>query len=83
MLLTMAFPKRMRKNFKDPIMKKLNALLNANVLRKFLPWTVKERYRPEKFYMRGPGPKAKAKDHDGANVDYSSYGIPASDRRAR
>jgi hypothetical protein len=83
LLLIMAFPKRTRKNFKDPIMKKLNSFLKTNVLRKFLPWTAKERYRPEKFYMRGPGPKAKAKDRDGSSVDCAPYAMPASDRRTR
>jgi hypothetical protein len=79
----MTFSKRKRKNFKNSIMKKLNALLKTNVLRKFLPWTAKERYRPEKFYMRGPGPKAKAKDRDGPSVDCPSYGMPAPDRPVR
>jgi hypothetical protein len=72
-----------RENSKDPIMKKLNAYLKTNVLPKILPWTAKERYRPEKFYMRGPGPKAKAKDCDGPSGDCPSYGMPASDRRTR
>ncbi len=78
-----SFPKGDEENFKDPIMKKLNSLPKVNVLRKFLPWTAKERYRPEKYYMRGPGPKAKAKDCDGPRRRTVSFGIPASDRRAR
>lgn len=79
----MTFSKRKRKNFKNSIMKMLNALLETNILRKFLPWTAKERYRPEKFYMRGPGPKAKAKGRDGKSIDGPSYSMPAPDRPVR
>jgi hypothetical protein len=64
-------------------MKKLNSFLKTNVLPKILPWSAKERYRPEKYYMRGPGPKAKAKDCDTPNGDCPSFGMTASDRRGR
>lgn len=73
----------MRKTLKTLIMKKLNALLDAKVLRKFLPWTVEDRYRPEKFYMRGPGPKAKAKDCDAPGGNRRAFGMPEADRRPR
>jgi hypothetical protein len=64
-------------------MKKLNSFLKTNILPKILPWAAKERYRPEKYYMRGPGPKAKAKDCDSPSDDCSSFGMTASDRRGR
>jgi hypothetical protein len=54
-------------------MKTLNFLLNTTALRKLLSWNAEDRYRPEKYYMRGPGPKAKAKDCDGPREDRPSY----------
>ena len=73
----------MRKTQKNPIMKRLNSFLKANVLRKILPWTPKERYRPEKYYMRGPGPKARAKDCDGPGGECAPYSMTTADRRTR
>jgi hypothetical protein len=64
-------------------MKKLHFLLKTRVLRKLLPWSTEKRYRPEKYYMRGPGPKAKAKDCDAPSGECSSLAMPASDRRIR
>ena len=61
---TKPIPNRVRKTLKNRIMKHLNVLLNTYALAKFLPWKAKDRYRPEKYYMRGPGPKAKAKAVD-------------------
>lgn len=79
-----SFPKGDEENSRDPTMKKLNTYLKMTVLRKILPWSAKERYRPEKYYMRGPGPKAKAKDCDGPSGDCQSpFGMPVADRRSR
>jgi hypothetical protein len=64
-------------------MKKLNSYLKTSVLPKILPWSVKERYRPEKYYMRGPGPKAKAKDCDGTSDGHATFRLADQDRRAR
>ncbi len=59
-------------------MMKLNILLTNKVLRKLLHWNAEDRYRPEKYYMRGPGPKAKAKDCEGPGSDCPS--MPMADR---
>jgi hypothetical protein len=39
----------------------MRSLLENNPLFRFLTRWAEEQYRPEKYYMRGPGPKAKAK----------------------
>jgi hypothetical protein len=72
----------MRKTSKTWIMKKLEAWLTLDGLRKLLPWRTEDRYRPEKYYMRGPGPKAKAKDCDAPIGNFAPYGVRVSDRRA-
>lgn len=48
-------------NFEDDLMKRLRFWLKANPVFRFFAFNAKDHYRPEKFYMRGPGPKAKAK----------------------
>ena len=42
-------------------MKNLIAFLKDNALVRYLTRYSEDQYRPEKHYMRGPGPKAKAK----------------------
>lgn len=42
-------------------MTKFASLIKGLNLFKILSVPVKESYKPEKHYMRGPGPKAKAK----------------------
>lgn len=41
---------------------KLISLLKENAVLKLLSRKGGKRYRPEKHYMRGPGPKAQAKN---------------------
>ena len=77
-----SIPSQVRKIPKNQIMKKLNVLLNPQVLAKLLPWNVKDRYRPEKYYMRGPGPKAKAKDCRPPSGERASFPLRATDRQA-
>ena len=50
----------------DQIMNMLNSLLSKLSVR-----DVKVRYRPEQHYMRGPGPKAKAKANGCADTEHS------------
>ncbi len=52
---------------KDQLMNKLWFILSNNALVRVFSRPVEEQYRPEKHYMRGPGPKAKAKA-DGSDV---------------
>jgi hypothetical protein len=42
----------------------MRSLLEKNALFRFLTRWAEDQYRPEKYYMRGPGPKAKAKAVD-------------------
>jgi hypothetical protein len=42
-------------------MKKLASILKDNAILRFFARYSEDQYRPEKHYMRGPGPKAKAK----------------------
>ena len=76
-------PNRLRKTLKNRIMKHLNVLLNTHALAKLLPWKAKDRYRPEKYYMRGPGPKAKAKDCEAPNGERANFLSHATDRPVR
>jgi hypothetical protein len=46
---------------RDHLMKKLSFFLRDNALVRFLTSYSEDQYHPEKHYMRGPGPKAKAK----------------------
>jgi hypothetical protein len=46
---------------KDHPMKKLLSVLKDNPIFRFIARYSEDQYRPEKHYMRGPGPKAKAK----------------------
>jgi len=46
---------------KDYPMKRLLSVLKDNVIFRFIARYSEDQYRPEKHYMRGPGPKAKAK----------------------
>jgi hypothetical protein len=50
---------------RDRPMKKLVSILKDNPVFRFFARYSAEQYRPEKHYMRGPGPKAKAKAHGG------------------
>jgi hypothetical protein len=52
---------KVRPDQKVFLMKALRSLFKDNTIIKFLSQSVKGQYRPEKHYMRGPGPKAKAK----------------------
>ncbi len=52
-----------------PKMMKLSSFWKDNALRNLFAWRTKERYRPEKHYMRGPGPKAMTKLASGAKPD--------------
>jgi hypothetical protein len=52
---------KVRPNQKVFLMKALRSLLKDNAIIRFFSQSVKGQYRPEKHYMRGPGPKAKAK----------------------
>jgi hypothetical protein len=45
----------------ETVMKKLSTYLRESALYKFFTRKAPERYKPEKHYMRGPGPKARAK----------------------
>ncbi|WP_170937256.1 MULTISPECIES: hypothetical protein [Rhodomicrobium] len=45
-------------------------MLNA-LLSKFSIKDATERYRPEQHYMRGPGPKAKAKANGRPDTDHT------------
>lgn len=58
-------------NSKDHVMKKLSSLLRDNALVRFFTRGSRDQYKPEKYYMRGPGPKAKAK-LNGASMDGDS-----------
>jgi hypothetical protein len=51
---------------RDRPMKKLATILKDNRLVRFFARYAEDQYRPEKHYMRGPGPKASAKAHGGA-----------------
>ncbi len=42
----------------------MRSLLEKTALFRFLTRWAQDQYRPEKYYMRGPGPKAKAKAVD-------------------
>ena len=64
-------------------MKKLNFLAEHHVTEEIPSWNAEDRYRPEKYYMRGPGPKAKAKDCDAPGGNRRSFGMPEADRRPR
>lgn len=57
---------------RDHLMKKLGSLLRDNALFRFFARHARGQYRPEKHYMRGPGPKAKAKNGSTAAADKSS-----------
>jgi len=46
--------------------KERRSLLTDNVLYRLIARFSEEQYRPEKYYMRGPGPKAKAKEQERA-----------------
>ncbi len=48
------------------MMYKLSTFLNDNALVRLITRSKKDQYKPEKYYMRGPGPKAKAKSHGGS-----------------
>ncbi len=56
-------------------MKKLASLLKDNAILRFFSRYGKDQYRPEKHYMRGPGPKAKAKNGMTARADESTSEI--------
>jgi len=50
--------------------KGLFAGLTRAIARRWKRWTsslIADHYRPEKHYMRGPGPKAKRSDDTGGN----------------
>ena len=47
-------------------MKKPSSFLKNNALVRFFIHSLKDQYKPEKHYMRGPGPKAKAKLNGGS-----------------
>lgn len=46
---------------KDHPMRRLILMLKDNAIFRFFSKYSEDQYRPEKHYMRGPGPKAKAK----------------------
>jgi hypothetical protein len=45
-------------------MKKLSSMLMDNALVRFFTRGSKNQYRPERYYMRGPGPKSNKKSND-------------------
>ncbi|NJM35941.1 MAG: hypothetical protein HC850_16030 [Rhodomicrobium sp.] len=47
---------------KDYLMKKLRSFFKDNAFVRLFSQSGKDQYRPEKHYMRGPGPRAKAKN---------------------
>ncbi len=58
---------------RDLAMQKLKSLLTDNALVRFLVRHTKRQYRPEKYYMRGPGPKALAKlGNESPDINQSS-----------
>jgi hypothetical protein len=65
---------------KDSPMKDLTSLLKDNAIFRFFTRYTEDQYRPEKHYMRGPGPKAKAKEGDASTTSKAycenTTGIP-------
>jgi hypothetical protein len=62
------------------MIKKLTSSWRKNALLRLLNWKSKDRYRPEKYYMRGPGPKAQSKGA-GTNCGCVPANAPRPDKR--